>query len=293
MSKRMKLYGLMLAVVLGVAACAPAAAPAATPEAMKEATPETMMEATPDAMMAETPDAMMSHDAMTDTMMSETPDAMASHAMTDTMMEATPDAMMEATPDAMTDTMMEATPDAMMPHDAMTDTMMEATPEAMMPHAAMTDTMMAAPAWFGANLTEATTGATFTVQDFKDKVVLVETMAMWCPTCLQQQQEVKALHDQLGMRDDLVTLGIDVDINENLAGLKDYVAKNGFDWTYTVASTDVARDISNLYGAQFLNPPSTPMLIIDKHGEAHPLPFGLKSAADLQKALEPYLNDAM
>ena len=59
------------------------------------------------------------------------------------------------------------------------------------------------------------------------------------------------------------------------------------------AAPDVAREIGNLYGAQFLNPPSAPMFIIDRHGEVQPLPFGVKSAADLQKALEPFLNDAM
>ena len=92
------------------------------------------------------------------------------------------------------------------------------------------------PAWFSAALTDAATGETFTIQDFKGKVVLVETMAMWCPTCLRQQKEVKALHDLLGERDDFVSVGIGVDINENLAALKDYTAKNGFDWTYTVAT---------------------------------------------------------
>ena len=56
---------------------------------------------------------------------------------------------------------------------------------------------------------------------------------------------------------------------------------------------DVARENGNLYGQQFLNPPSAPMFIIDRHGEVHPLPFGVKSAADLQKALEPFLNEAM
>ena len=219
--------------------------------------------------MAKTPEAMMD----------ETPDA---------MLEKTPDTMMKGTPDAM----MAATPDAMMSGETMTDTMMAATPDAMMPHDAMTDTMMA-PAWFSAALTEATTGTTFTIQDFKGKVVLVETMAIWCSTCLQQQKEVKALHALLGERADFASVGIGVDINESLAALKNYVAKNGFDWTYTVASQEVAREIGNLYGAQFLNPPSAPMLIIDRHGAAHPLPFGVKSAADLQKALEPFLNDAM
>jgi len=228
MLKRMKLYGLTLASLIALAACAPAAAPAQTPEAMIEKTPEAMMDKTPDAMMTKTPEAMM-----------------------------------------------------------------EQTPEAMMPHDVMTDTTMTTPGWFSAALTEATTGASFTIQDFKGKVVLVETMAMWCPTCLQQQKQIKALHDQLGKRDDLISLSLDVDINENLAELKDYVAKNGFKWMYTVTSADVAREIGNLYGAQFLNPPSAPMLIIDRHGEAHPLPFGVKSAADLQQALEPFLNDAM
>ncbi len=289
MSKRMKLYGLTLMVLIALAACAPAAAPTQTPEAMMAKTPEAMMDETPDTMMEKTPDTMMK--GTPDAMMAATPDVMMpGKAMTDTMMATTPDTMASG---AMTDTMLAATPAAMMSGEAMTDTMMAATPDAMMPHDAMTDTMMASPAWFDASFTDAATGSTFTVQDFKDKVVLVETMAIWCPTCLQQQNQIKALHEQLGMRDDLVSLSIDVDINETLAGLKDYVAKNAYDWMYSVASPDIAREISQLYGAQFLNPPSTPMLIIDKHGEAHPLPFGLKSAVDLQKALEPFLNDAM
>ncbi len=264
MLKRLKLYGLTLAASAALAACAPAQ----TPEAMMAETPtamtDTMKPESGDAMMAQTPDAMTAQDAMTDTMMAKTPDAMMAQ-------------------DAMTDTMMAETPDAMMAQDTMTDTMMAATPDA----------MMAMPGWFSAPLTEATSGATFTIQDFKGKVVLVETMAIWCSTCLSQQKEVKALHALLGERDDFVSVGIDVDINENLAGLKAYVAKNSFDWTYTVAAPDVAREIGNLYGAQFLNPPSAPMFIIDRHGEVQPLPFGVKSAADLQKALEPFLNDAM
>jgi peroxiredoxin len=231
-----------------------ACAPAAAPTQ----TPEAMMDKTPDTMMKETPDAMME----------KTPEA---------MMEKTPDAMMKETPDAM----LHETPEAMM----------DTTPEAMMEKPA--ESMMEMPAWFSVALTNAANGESFTIQDFKGKVVLVETMAMWCPTCLRQQKEVQALHEQLGERDDFASIGIDIDLNENLADLKDYTAKNGFDWTYTVATADVAREIGNLYGQQFLNPPSAPMFIIDRHGEVHPLPFGVKSAADLQKALEPFLNEAM
>jgi hypothetical protein len=35
------------------------------------------------------------------------------------------------------------------------------------------------------------------------------------------------------------------------------------------------------------------MLIIDRHGEAHLLPFGIKDAAELMKALEPFLSEEM
>jgi hypothetical protein len=231
---------------------------ACAPAAVPTQTPQAMMDKTPDTMMKETPDAMM--EKTPDVMMDKTPDA---------MMKETPDAMMHETPEAM----MGTTPDAMMEK-----------PD---------ESMMELPAWFSAALINAATGESFTMQDFKGKVALVETMAIWCTTCLRQQKEVMALHDQLGDRDDFVSVGIDIDLNENLADLKNYTAKNGFAWTYTVATADVAREIGNLYGQQFLNPPSAPMFIIDRHGVVHPLPFGVKSAADLQQALEPFLNEAM
>ena len=60
------------------------------------------------------------------------------------------------------------------------------------------DAMMEAPAWYSASLTDASTGQAFTINDFKGKVVLVETMAIWCSNCLKQQGQVKALHDLLG-----------------------------------------------------------------------------------------------
>jgi thiol-disulfide isomerase/thioredoxin len=150
--------------------------------------------------------------------------------------------------------------------------------------------MMDKPAYFGVSLTNASTGDVFKIQDFKDKVVLVETMAMWCTNCMRQQGEVVKLHEQLGKREDFVSVGLDVDPNERPEDLTKYVAKNGFDWYYAIAPAEVAREIAQLYGDQFLNPTATPMLIIDRQGEAHPLPFGIKSADELQKALEPYFE---
>ncbi len=107
------------------------------------------------------------------------------------------------------------------------------------------------------------------------------------------QQQIQELHNLLGMPADLVSISLDIDPNEDNTVLKNYVEKNGFDWIYAVAPKDVAREIGLLYGDQYLNPPSAPMLIIDRQGEAHTLPFGVKSADDLKKAVEPYLSTGM
>ena len=208
---------------------------------------------------------------------------------TDTMMEdKSNETMMEPTQEPMMD---ESHEDAMAEptHDSMMDDSMS-TPEAMMDE---TSDMMEAPDWFSASLTDARTGQAFSINDFKGKVVLVETMAIWCSNCLKQQGQVKALHEQLGSRDDFVSIGLDIDPNENADALKGYVEDKGFEWLYAVPSADVSREIAALYGDQFLNPPSTPIVVIDRHGDAHPLPFGIKSADDLMQAIQPFLDESM
>lgn len=188
----------------------------------------------------------------------------------DAMMEkADEESMAEPHEDAMAD-------DSMKTDDAMSD-----------------EPMMESPAWYSVSLTDVNSGESFTINDLKGKVILVETMAVWCSNCLRQQKEVKALHESLGERDDFVSLGIDIDQNEDADKLQAFTASNGFDWLYIVAPAEVSREISSLYGAQFLSPPSTPMLIIDREGVAHPLPFGVKSAEDLMVALQPFLDEAM
>lgn len=189
------------------------------------------------------------------------------------------------------DKMMDKPTDAAMLDDKKDEGMVDEKNDAGMTEDTEDPAMMELPVWFKASLTDASTGEDFSIAGFQGKVVLVETLAMWCSNCLRQQNEVKKLHDLLGDRSDFVSVGIGIDVNENLADLKSYVDKNGFDWYYTVASIEVAREIASLYGDQFLNPPSTPMLIIDKSGKVHPLPFGIKSADQLNEALQPYFSE--
>ena len=149
---------------------------------------------------------------------------------------------------------------------------------------------IASPAWVSTTLTDAVTAKPFRLKDEAGRVVLVEDMATWCPNCLQQQRQVVALHRALGESSGLVSVGLDVDPHEDQALLKSYVQKEGFTWTYAIAPSFVGHDLGQLYGDQFLNPSATPMLVIDRQGQVHPLPFGIKSADTLQKDLQPYLN---
>ena len=144
--------------------------------------------------------------------------------------------------------------------------------------------------WFSVVLTDAQTGQTFTMNDYAGKVILVETMAIWCPNCIRQANEVRNLHNLLGNPADLVSVSLDVDLHEDQAALKEYVEEFGFEWHYAVAPLEVARALGNLYSAQYLNPPLSPMLIIDRNGNVHTLEYGQKSAETLQKRVEPYLT---
>ena len=200
--------------------------------------------------------------------------------------------MMTSTP--ADDMMAESSGDEMMADSAEESMPMHATttPDEMMAGSEMSADM-ASPGWFAASLTNVNTGEAFNINDLRGKVVLVETMAQWCTNCLKQQGQVKELHSLLGENTDLVSIALDIDPNEDEPTLKEYTARNGFDWVYAVAPAEVSREIGNLYGAQFLNPPSTPILIVDRSGEAHPLPFGIKSAEDLKQAIEPFLNEGM
>lgn len=154
-----------------------------------------------------------------------------------------------------------------------------------------TDEAMAVPDWFKVELTDVNSGETFRIADYQGKVILLETMAVWCPTCTRQQQEIQAVHEMLGERDDFVSVSLDVDPNESEDILKAHTDQNGFEWNFAVAPRELTRALGNLYSAQYLNPPVTPMMIIDRQGQVYGLPFGnIKKASNLKSTLDTHLN---
>jgi hypothetical protein len=128
------------------------------------------------------------------------------------------------------------------------------------------------------------------MNDFAGKVVLLEAMAVWCPNCLFQQNEVRKLHELLNNPDVLVSITLDVDRNEEGDLLAEYADEWGFDGYFAVSTLEVNRALGNLYSAQYLNPPLSPMLLIDREGNTYSLPYGKKDAETLREFVEPYLR---
>jgi len=143
------------------------------------------------------------------------------------------------------------------------------------------------PEWFDIELIDVQTGETFTMNDYAGKVVLVEAMAMWCPNCIVQANEVRELHKLLDNPNDLISVSLDVDVNEEADSLKEYSESYGFEWHFAIAPRELGRALGNLYTAQYLNPPLSPMLIIDRNGEVHHLEYGKRPQLCFSKVSNP------
>jgi len=158
------------------------------------------------------------------------------------------------------------------------------------PQSTATSTATPTPDWFKIELTDVQTGEKFSMNDYAGKVVLLETMAIWCPSCVIQATQVNKLHEMLGNPDDLISVSLDVDSHEDEATLKEYASSYHFDWHFAVAPLLVERALGNLYSAEYLNPPLSPMLIIDREGNVQQLDYGIKDAETLRKIVEPLLS---
>ena len=142
--------------------------------------------------------------------------------------------------------------------------------------------------WLSVELTDASSGETFTINDFKGKVVLVDSMAIWCPNCLRQGLNLKSLRSMYSP-DDLVLVTLDIDSHEDASMLADYAKQAGFDWRFAVAPLELQRNVGNVYGALFLDPTLSPTLIVDRSGEVYKMGFGEKKAEAMSKSLAPLI----
>jgi thiol-disulfide isomerase/thioredoxin len=128
-------------------------------------------------------------------------------------------------------------------------------------------------------LTDVRSGERFTLgQLAADGPVLVETMAIWCTTCLAQQREVVEAHALA----DFHSVGLDVDPNERPEDLAEYAEREGFDWRFAMADATLVDLLTDAYGFAVTNPPSTPTFVVSPDGQVSALEFGrVRSAEEL------------
>ena len=136
-----------------------------------------------------------------------------------------------------------------------------------------------APAWMDIELTDVTTGQRFKISDFKGKPILLESFAVWCPTCLRQQKEIKKVKEREG--DAIVHISLDTDPNEDEDKVREHLERNGLDWYFAVSPIELTRALIDDFGLNVVNAPQSPVILIYEDQSAVLLRSGVKTADEL------------
>lgn len=137
--------------------------------------------------------------------------------------------------------------------------------------------------WRDIDLTDVRTKESFRISDFEGKTILLESFAVWCPTCTKQQKQVKDLHSELGS---FVSISIDVDSNEDREKILEHMERNGFDWRYAISPPELTQELIAEFGVAIANPPSSPVILICPDRQAHLLESGVKTPEELEASIE-------
>lgn len=134
--------------------------------------------------------------------------------------------------------------------------------------------------WQEAELTDISTDEQYTVSDL-EKPVLVETFAVWCSTCTNQQNELKKYHEESGVE----SVALNVDPNEDEQKVQQHIDRYGFDWRYSISSSNLTRQLINEYGNSIATPPLAPMILVCENGTRR-LPNGVKPVSQLEEEVD-------
>ncbi len=134
--------------------------------------------------------------------------------------------------------------------------------------------------WRSYNLTEVESGEEFTIESL-EKPLLIESFAVWCPTCTRQQQEIKKLHEN----SNITSVSLDVDPNEDQSQILEHKQNNNFDWRYAISPTELTRTLASEFGNSVANPPSAPVILVCEN-ESRRMENGVKTSSKLMNEVE-------
>ncbi len=141
-----------------------------------------------------------------------------------------------------------------------------------------------ADSWMDIELTDAATGQTFRISDFKGRPVFLESFAVWCPTCLRQQLEIAKVREMEG--DAIVHISLDTDPNEDVAKVREHLERNGLDWYFAVSPIELTNALIDEFGLSVVNAPSAPVVLICADQSTRLLKSGVKRVDDLLAEIE-------
>ncbi|MFB6246682.1 MAG: peroxiredoxin family protein [Candidatus Pacearchaeota archaeon] len=138
--------------------------------------------------------------------------------------------------------------------------------------------------WANKELKDVLTEKRFKISDYKNKKhVLLESFAVWCPTCTKQQKQIKEFHKRTEKK--VESISLNTDPNEKAQKVKQHAEKNGFDWKYAIPPRETTKKLIDQFGQGFVNAPQSPVVLICKDGKAKMLERGVKSPKELEKAI--------
>ena len=135
------------------------------------------------------------------------------------------------------------------------------------------------PSWQNLELTNAATSETFTLGGFEGKTVYVDPMATWCSNCRKQLRNVTKAKAQAG--DEIVFVALSVEGSLPDETLAQYAEKEGFDFTFAVATPELVQALVAEFGRAVMNPLSTPHFTIRPDGTTTELKTSFEASKEL------------
>ncbi|MEE9192697.1 MAG: DOMON domain-containing protein [Candidatus Aerophobetes bacterium] len=141
-----------------------------------------------------------------------------------------------------------------------------------------------AQAWMDIELKDVRTGELFRVSDFRGRPILLESFAVWCPTCLRQQKEMQKLKEKEG--DTVVHISLNTDPNEDEDKIREHLEENGLDWYFAVSPPELTKALIDEVGLAIVSAPLAPVILICEDESVRLLRGGVKSAQTLLSEIE-------
>jgi hypothetical protein len=101
---------------------------------------------------------------------------------------------------------------------------------------------------------------------------------------LRQQKELDILHRKLG--DELISISLDIDPNEDEFKVKEYIERNEFAGYYAISPTNLTQELINEFGLNIINTPIAPVVIICPNKKFTLLTGGVKTAHFIESKIK-------